>query len=270
MGLIIISLLAITLYIIAATRIGLNLRQHSTAGSSVKSQVLWLGGGALLLHSIVLSQTILTANGLDFGLFKAGSLVAWMMVLLLILAGIRQPLENLTLVLLPIAALCIFLEIAFPSNRFIMQDAPLGLQLHILLSVLAYSLLTIAAFQAVMLALEDHFLRQKQPTRIMQFLPPLQVMESLLFQIIAAGFLLLSMSLLSGFMFMQDITAQHLIHKTALSILAWLIFMVLLSGRWYFGWRGRIAVKYTLVGFVALMLAYFGSKFVLEIILNRV
>ncbi len=270
MGLVIISLLAMSLYLAAATRIGITLKSATPLTSSIRTQVMWLGIAALLFHSIVLFETIMTANGLNLGLFKAGSLVAWLMVLLLIIAGIRQPLENLTLILLPIAALCILLEISFPSNRFIMQGSPMGLQLHILLSVLAYSLLTIAAFQAVMLSLEDHYLHHKQPTRIMQYLPPLQIMESLLFQIIAAGFFLLSLSLLSGFMFMQDITAQHLIHKTALSIVAWLVFLILLSGRWYFGWRGRVAVRYTLAGFVALMLAYFGSKFVLEIILHRV
>jgi ABC-type uncharacterized transport system permease subunit len=270
MGLVIISLLAISLYLAAATRIGITLKSAIPLTPSIRTQVLWLGIAALIFHSIVLFETIMTAKGLNLGVFKAGSLVAWLMVLLLIIAGMKQPLENLTLILLPIAALCILLEISFPSNRFILQGSPLGLQLHILLSVLAYSLLTLAAFQAVMLSMQDYYLRKKKPTRIMQYLPPLQVMESLLFQIIAAGFFLLSLSLLSGFMFMQDITAQHLIHKTALSIVAWLVFLILLSGRWYFGWRGRVAVRYTLGGFVALMLAYFGSKFVLEIILQRV
>ncbi len=270
MGLVIISLLAIMLYLAAATRIGITLKSASPLTTSIRSQITWLGIAALLFHAVVLFQTIMTVDGLNLGLFKAGSLVAWLMVLLLILAGLKQPLENLTLILLPIAALCILLEITFPSNRFVMQGSPLGLQLHILLSVLAYSLMTIAAFQAVMLAMGDYYLRRKQPTRIMQYLPPLQIMESLLFQIIAVGFFLLSLGLLSGFMFMQDITAQHLIHKTALSILAWLVFLILLSGRLYFGWRGRLAVKYTLVGFVTLMLAYFGSKFVLEILLQRI
>jgi ABC-type uncharacterized transport system permease subunit len=101
-------------------------------------------------------------------------------------------------------------------------------------------------------------------------MPPLQTMEALLFQIIAVGELLLSVALLSGFVYLEDIFAQHLMHKTVLSIFAWLVFAVLLWGRWRLGWRGKLAIRWTLAGFVALMLAYFGSKFVLELVLQRV
>ncbi|MGH8472324.1 MAG: cytochrome C assembly family protein, partial [Gammaproteobacteria bacterium] len=101
-------------------------------------------------------------------------------------------------------------------------------------------------------------------------LPPLQTLEGLMFQHIGAGFFLLSLSLMSGMMFLNDIFAQHLVHKTVLSLVAWLVFAVLLFGRWRYGWRGRTAIRCTLGGFASLMLAYFGSKVVLELILHRV
>ena len=121
----------------------------------------------------------------------------------------------------------------------------------------------------MLLALQDRQLRKKRPIRIMHALPPLETMETLLFQIIGIGFFLLSLSLMSGLMFLEDIFAQHLVHKTVLSIVAWLVFAILLWGRWHFGWRGRKAIAWTLGGFVALMLAYFGTKIVLELILHR-
>jgi len=88
--------------------------------------------------------------------------------------------------------------------------------------------------------------------------------------LLTIGFLLLTLSLLSGALFLENLFAQHLVHKTVLSIIAWIVFAVLLSGRWFYGWRGRTAIRYTLSGFVILMLAYFGSKLVLELILQRV
>ena len=100
-------------------------------------------------------------------------------------------------------------------------------------------------------------------------LPPLEVMERLLFQMIGTGFALLSAALLTGIVFLEDIFAQHLVHKTVLSIVSWMIFGILLWGRWRFGWRGRTAIRWTLSGFLFLILAYFGSKLVLELILQR-
>ena len=103
----------------------------------------------------------------------------------------------------------------------------------------------------------------------MRNLPPLEVLETLLFRLIGVGFLMLTVSLVSGTVFINDIFAQHLVHKTILSILTWLIFGVLLFGRWRSGWRGSLAVRLTLAGVVLLILSYFGTKLVLEVILGR-
>jgi ABC-type uncharacterized transport system permease subunit len=115
----------------------------------------------------------------------------------------------------------------------------------------------------------DHFLRHHHLNPLVRSLPALEVLENLLIRLIAAGFLLLTLSLLSGIMFINDIFAQHLVHKTILSILAWLVFGVLLFGRWRYGWRGSTAVRLTLAGIALLLLSYFGSKLVLEVILGE-
>jgi ABC-type uncharacterized transport system permease subunit len=160
--------------------------------------------------------------------------------------------------------------VLLPSDRLLPADASVGLRLHVLFSILAYSLLSIAALEALMLAWAERQLKRKRPRMIMQFLPPLATMEAFMFQILGVGFLLLSLSLGTGLMFLDDMFAQHLVHKTVLSIAAWLVFAALLAGRYYLGWRGRIAVRATIAGFLLLMLAYFGSKIVLELILKRV
>jgi ABC-type uncharacterized transport system permease subunit len=134
--------------------------------------------------------------------------------------------------------------------------------------MLAYSLLTLASVQAVLLAIQDHQLRNRHPGGFVRALPPLQTMEVLLFEMIALGFALLTVALISGFIFLENMFSQHLVHKTILSLAAWVVFGTLLWGRFRYGWRGQKALIWTLVGFVVLMLAYFGSKFVLELVLT--
>jgi len=172
--------------------------------------------------------------------------------------------------LFPIAGLAILLELFIPDERILNESLSTGLRIHILLSICAYSLLMIGAFQALLLAVQERLIKAKRAAIIMNTLPPLQVMEDLLIQIIVIGFFLLSLSLASGMMFIDDMFAQHLVHKTVLSILAWVIYCILLWGRWSAGWRGKRIIRWALGGFVALLLAYFGSKFVLEVILHRV
>jgi ABC-type uncharacterized transport system permease subunit len=140
---------------------------------------------------------------------------------------------------------------------------------HLVSSVLAFGLLSIAGVYALFVFVIDHFLRRHHLNPLVRSLPPLEVLEDLLFKQIAAGFTLLTVSLGSGMMFINDIFAQHLVHKTILSILTWLVFGVLLFGRWRYGWRGSLAVRMTLAGVILLILSYFGTKLVLEVILGR-
>jgi ABC-type uncharacterized transport system permease subunit len=194
---------------------------------------------------------------------------------LLFAVTINKPLENLAIIVLPVAAISLALDQVIhnnansvPGNSEVVPGNS-GVEIHVLISLLAFSLLSIAVLQAILLAIQNHHLHNRHPGGLIRALPPLQLMEQLLFQLIAVGFILLSLALLSGFLFLEDIFAQHLVHKTILSVAAWLVFAVLLWGRWRFGWRGRTAIRWTLGGGFFLLLAYFGSKLVLELLLNR-
>lgn len=226
---------------------------------------IW-GFAAVLLHAAVLVQKFYTFEGLNFGFFNAFSLLGWLIALLLLVTAVSKPLENLAVVILPAAALTLLLEMLFPSHHFLPDGSSPTLQLHILISVIAYSMLSIAALQAIVLAVQDRHLHNNQPGGLIRMLPPLQTMEDLLFQMIALGFVMMSLSLLSGFVYLEDMFAQHVVHKTVLSLISWLFFAVLLWGRWRYGWRGRRALRVTLSGFLSLLLAYFGSKLVLELV----
>jgi ABC-type uncharacterized transport system permease subunit len=142
--------------------------------------------------------------------------------------------------------------------------------LHISSSTLAYAILTLAAIQAAVLALQDHQLKHRHTRGLIQVLPPLQLMESMLFELLWIGVTLLTIAIVSGVVFIDDIFAQSLVHKTVLTIGAWLLFSMLLWGHYQLGWRSKTAVRLTLAGFALLMLAFFGSKLVLELILHRV
>jgi ABC-type uncharacterized transport system permease subunit len=178
-----------------------------------------------------------------------------------------EPVENLGIPVFSVAAICIGLTMIFPAPRIITSSWQLNS--HILASLLAYSILGLAVLQALLLAIQDSHLRNREPGGFIRALPPLQTMETLLFHMIATGFVLLTLALVTGMLFLEDIFAQHLVHKTTLSIIAWVVFAILLWGRWRYGWRGRIAIRWTIGGFIFLMLAYFGSKFVLELVIGN-
>ncbi len=262
------ALLAIILYLLTSAALTVRLARHGSGQSINRAAVLLLGFGAVILHATALYPELMTRGGLDLGFFNAASLMALLMVLVLLLAAISQPVENLGIPMLPIAAATVALANRYPDQQNIIVSDQWQLDLHILFSVLAYSLFALAALQAILLAIQDRHLRNRQPGGFIRALPPLQMMERLLFQMIGTGFTLLTVALLTGILFLEDIFAQHLAHKTILSITSWVIFGVLLWGRWKFGWRGRKTIIWTLSGFTFLVLAYFGSKLVLELILH--
>ncbi len=261
--------LSVLLYVTATVILGSRLLTLRALASPAKSWSAAAATAAVLLHALVLYQGLVTDTGLNLGFFNALSLVMWVIVVLLLLAALSKPVENLGVFIMPFAGAAVILAMSYPSDRLLPEDTGFGLKFHIMLAIVAYSLLAIAAVQALALAYQDRQLRHKHPGGIIRALPPLQTMESLLFQMIAMGFFLLSLAIVSGMMFVEDMFAQHVAHKTVLSILAWFIFGTLLWGRAQFGWRGRLAIRWTLGGFFLLLLAFFGSKLVLELILKR-
>jgi ABC-type uncharacterized transport system permease subunit len=169
--------------------------------------------------------------------------------------------------LFPLAAIILGLDAILDPLPHLLPVHTGAMAVHILTSMVAFSLLMIAALQSVLLAIQNNQLKRHPPTRFILLLPSLQTMETLLFQMITTGVLVLTVSLGTGFLFLHDLFAQHLAHKTVLSLLAWIIFCAILAGRQRYGWRGRVAVNWILAGFLLLLLGYFGSKFVLEQIL---
>lgn len=234
-----------------------------------KRTPIYLAWAAVFTHFLYITALFQNNSGFSFSFFSTASLVAMIVVLLLLAATLSHPVEKLGIVLFPIAALMQGLELTLSEKPHVLHVDNWQMATHILTSIIAFSLLNIAALQAILLAFQDQQLKSHSPKRYIQSLPPLQTMESLLFQMLGAGLFFLTISLSSGFIFIEDLFAQHLVHKTVLSILAWIIFSGLLLGRHRYGWRGQTAIKWTLFGFLSLLLAYFGSKLVLEIILHR-
>ena len=265
---VLISLFAILSYLTAGVLISLRLFRNQDSASPPRALALAIGFVGVLLHAIPLYQNMASDVGINMGVFNAFSLITWTITLLLLISSLSKPVENLGIALLPIAAIAIFLDSRYQTVHFLTDQFPSELTIHILVSMLAYSLFALASVQAILLAIQDHHLRQRHPGGFIRALPPLQTMESLLFEMIAVGFVLLSLALLSGFAFLENMFEQRLAHKTILSIIAWFVFGTLLWGRYRFGWRGQKALIWTLSGFVVLMLAYFGSKIVIELILG--
>ena len=221
---------------------------------------------AMLLQAAALNALIIQPQGLNLGFFAAFSLIAWLISIQILLSSIYRRIESLGIVVFPISGVASIAASLHFSDHLI-NITNNAVQGHVMVSVIAYSLITLGAFQAGLLAYQDRSIRQHHPGGFIRFLPPLHDMETLLFQFLGFGFICLSASLLSGFIYLEDIFAQHLVHKTVLSIIGWIILGILLFGRFKFGWRGKTAINWTLSAFVFLMLAFFGSKLVLEFIL---
>ncbi len=222
---------------------------------------------ATLIHALLLNGLIYQDEGLNLGLFAAFSLISWLISIQILLSAYFKRIESLGIAIFPISGLACILA-SLDLSTHIIEASNSAIQGHILLSVVAYSLITLGAFQATLLAYQDHAIRSHHPGGLIRYLPPIHDMETLLFLFLGFGFAFLSASLLSGFIYLEDIFAQHLVHKTTLSIVAWFILGTLMFGRFQFGWRGKTAIRWTLSAFLFLMLAFFGSKFVLEFILQ--
>jgi ABC-type uncharacterized transport system permease subunit len=258
----------ILLYLLAAGLLVKRLAAGIEARGSTRLAALTSGLIAAVLHAVTVYRGVMLTEGLNFSFFLALSFTSWVVSSLILFSAVRQPMENLGIAVFPFAALSLLLQ-GYQGGQEVLIDATPGLEAHILISVVAYSLLTLAALQAILLAIQNQQLRNRHPGGFIRALPPLETMECMLFRLIGIGFLLLSISLVSAIPYIRNIVEQHLLHKTVLSVTAWAVFATLLWGRWRFGWRGRTAIRWTLGGFAVLMLSYFGSKLVLELILGN-
>ncbi len=225
----------------------------------------------LILHGYTLYLSIFAGSGLSFGVGNAVSSIVWLTALVYWLSSFFYRLEVLQTLIAPVAAVAVLLPLVFPSLRPLANTEFPAFKAHILVAMMAYSLLTIAVLHALLMAAVERRLHHPTMPSVLANLPPLLTMEKLLFRIIWAGFILLTLTLVSGVVFSEEVFGQPLkfTHKTLFGFISWGVFAALLTGRELYGWRGRIAIRWTLIGFVILLLAYLGSKFVLEVILQR-
>ncbi|MCL6272006.1 cytochrome c biogenesis protein CcsA [Sansalvadorimonas sp. 2012CJ34-2] len=258
------SALAITLYSISAILQWLRVKGRDIPRSYV--QLLTLGGVTAQCLSVY--HAIHIPAGINLNFFSTGSLSAGMVVLIVLASSLRKPVENLFLGLLPLAIAAIATNMLFSASSVILTNHSAGLVAHIIVSILSYSVMTVAAFQALLLSYQERHLKDHLPVGIIKAFPPMQTMEKLLFEFLWAGLILLTFSLGSGFFYLHDMFAQHIAHKTILGVMAWFLFATLLAGRSLLGWRGRTAIRWTLSGFLLLMLAYFGSRFIIDLVIN--
>lgn len=227
---------------------------------------------ALVTHGFGLYDTLFSPNGMRFSFSLALSLMMLLAVLIYWLESFMARMEGLQPLVLPLAAACAAAPIAFPQVHLVANASATGFKLHFLAAMLAYSLLTLSALHAIFMGFTENALHKRTLKRSLTTLPPLLVMESLLFRMLLAGFILLTLTVGSGVLFSEVLFGKPftLEHKTLFAFASWAIFATLLVGRHFWGWRGKRALRWTLAGFALLILAYVGSRFVAEVILGRI
>ena len=265
-----IGSIAILLYVAAclalATQWRAKLNRTEAPAISQHYLMLWMLG--TIMHAVYLYAPLFHEHYLSLDFLSAASHIMWLAGLILLISSIRQNFESLNLLTLPFISLALALQILFSKSDNTGLILSSGTGVHIFSALLAYSMLMIAAIQSLLLAYQHKQLHARQSNTFLKLLPPLQEMDSLLFRYIGTGLVLLSIALITGFIYLENLFGQQVGHKTILSIIAWLVFSALLLGRWKYGWRGLSAVRWTLSGFGLLMLAFFGTKFVQEYLLS--
>lgn len=266
------QLVSLAAYLVAAGLLWQRLIaiQHGSSKPGLRSRAGLVALAGLLFHLASLVPGMISSDRLQLGLGSASSTVAAVVISIYLLVYLRKPVENLGLMLLPIAALSVFSHWVSPGSGVSISTTPLA-TMHIAISMLAYGLLAIAAAQSLLLLFQERQLKGHHPGGVLQALPPMQSVEILMFQLIGIGFTLLTLTLVSGVFFSDEVFGKpfRFNHHVVLSIGGWAVFGILLLARKMLGWRGRVASSWTLTGFGLLLLAYFGTKFVAEVILQR-
>lgn len=260
----VLAVLAILLYLAAAGGLA---RPLLSGGQPLNRLALGLAGVAVLVHAGILLG--MHRGALDLHFFAALSLIAFVVSALTLLVNATRPVAALGVIVFPLTAALVAVD-SFLAPPTLPQPMDWQIKLHVTVALIAFGALSIAAVLAILLALQERALRHRRFGLWLRALPPLTLTETLLFRLISAGFMMLTLTLLTGVLFVDNLFGQHLVHKSVLSIVAWVVFGVLLYGRWRHGWRGARAVNLTLAGMAVLILAFFGTKAVLELVLHRI
>jgi ABC-type uncharacterized transport system permease subunit len=272
MSLILLHLVASLAYVAIAAFLWKGLRRGVDTPVKPSARVAHaLVAVPLFIHIGLLSATMLRSDGLYLGVGNTVSLVIALAVLIYWIASFFHRLEALNALVLPSAAVLSLLPLFLPAAKPLANTELLVFKAHLLIAMFAYSLFTIASLHVLLMAVAEKHLHSHNVPPFLQTLPPLLTMESVLFKIIGTGFIFLTLTLATGVLFSEELFGKPLTftHKTVFGFMSWFIFGALLLGRTFYGWRGRVAMRWTLAGFMALVLAYVGSRFVAEIILQR-
>lgn len=227
---------------------------------------------ALIVQGAGLYDGLFATGTLRFSFSLAVSLMLWLAVLIYWLESFQSRMDGMQPMVLPLAAISSILPAIFPQSHEIGHANAFGFRVHFLTAMLAYSLFTLSALHALFMGFVEQRLHRRAINRHQASLPSILSMEALLFRMIGIAFVLLTAALVSGLFFSEQIVGKALVfdHKTLFAFASWVIFAALLFGRHQYGWRGRIALRWTLTGFLLLILAYIGSRFVSEVLLGRI
>ena len=263
MDLVTLSIITISIYFITACGFGLRIAGLNL-NHFIKSSPYVLYVLGFILHGFLLYKWIDTTHGQNLSLLNLLSFTTWLMVIFALFSSLRKNLDSLYVIILSLAAISIVSITLSPSKNIIDLHPVLPNTAHIILVFSAFSLLTMALIQASMLSLQSYLIKNKFGfhNSLMRILPSLETMEKLLFQIIWTGFILLTMSFVVAFYFLRSELNIDMLPKIIFSMLAWLMFAILLTGNYCLGWRGRLAVRFTYFSFACLFLAYFGLKLI--------
>jgi ABC-type uncharacterized transport system permease subunit len=225
----------------------------------------------LLIHGMVLSRQLFPDGQMHFGAADALAVMTWLALIFYWVESLSSKLDGLHTLALPAAAVCAAIPVIWPVRHVIGNADNLLFRTHFVMAMTAYSLFTLAALHAMLMSMVERSLHRGRLPRLLENMPPLLVMEGLLFRLITVAFLLLSATLASGIVFSEQLFGKPLTfsHKTFFAILSWVLFGTLLAGRHFRGWRGRLALRWTLGSFFVLLLAYIGTRFVIEVVLGR-
>lgn len=226
---------------------------------------------AIVAHGLALHAAMFADGSMRFGFGPAISMMVWLAICFYWIETFYASLHGLHAVALPAGVLASLIPLFLPGQLVLANADSPAFRAHFIVAMLAYSLFTLAALHAVLMAVAERQLHSGRISRSIASLPPLMTMETLLFRLIGIAFILLTLTLASGVLFSEALfgKAMRLDHKTVFALISWLLFGTLLLGRYLRGWRGRVALRWTLAGFLTLVLAYIGSRFVIEVLLNR-
>ena len=225
---------------------------------------------AVALHGLCLALVIYADTGIDLSMFTIASLIAFAATVTILAAALAQPqgrLDNLYLLVFPFSIVAVAGSLAFGGTK-VHEVLEGRLLAHLLVSIFAYTLLTVAAFQAILLWVQERRIRHKEPIGVIRILPPLETLEAFLFQLLWVGFALLTVSITIGFVFLDNVLAPDVVYHTVLATVSWCIYVGLLVGHRVIGWRGTMAARWTLSAFGLLGIGYFGSRFILEFVVG--